>query len=646
MTRRFRFLLLFLVLFAFALRLHHLDVQSLWYDEGVTARVSQLDVLSLVRWTANDIQPPLYYLLLGGWLRLFDPWAGNIAYLMRFFSAVFGTLLVALLGIVARKLWGDCAGLLTALVTAISPLMVYYGQEARMYAMLLFLVTLAAWWALLLLEMISGKGENAQEKERKRLAYLGLYALTGLAAMYTHYFAGFALLAIALYWLHVWIRESRNFRALGGFVLANGVILVGFLPWLPAMLRRFRIDSSYWPGMLKVGETLMHVADNFTMGAREVFREEAAWAWLPWFGAAVVIWIAALALQPRRGRQRPLAFVLHWLFLPPFLILLLSWHTPKFNPRYLLISWPAWALLIGGGAAALWQPPHWLGARLAWLRPLLRALAVATLLLVTTASALGLDNLYHDPNFAKSAWREAISYMFSHRRPDEAALLVSGHAYPVFDVYLPPDAGAEWFVPRYRLPQSEILDVNQVLGWQESARALNEDLAGYGGVWLFLWQDEVVDPAHVVTTQLGRYADEQPVPEFAFLGLRHYRLPPGFHVPEQPPVTLPGKIFDGGLELVGVEPAPGGLWLYWRANRPGLPDIKTAVVLERDGERVFYLAQRPVGYDFPTTRWNPGDIYPVWIAVDGDYSGDRLQIWAYIHAHGAPLLGRFETTLP
>ena len=646
MKTRTRLAFLLILLLAAFLRLSHLDVQSLWYDEGVTARVSQMGVAELARWTANDIQPPLYYLLLGGWLRLFDPWAGNIAWLMRFVSAAFGLLLVPLLGIMARKLWDDCAGLLTAFVVAISPLMVYYSQEARMYAMLLFLVTLAAWWVVMLLENSSRKGaKRPKRNERKRLLYLALYALTGLAAMYTHYFAGFALLALALYWAHVWIRESRNPRALGGFALANGVILLGYLPWLPAMLRRFRMDSSYWSGALKMGEALTRVINNFTLGATEVFREEAARAWWPWFGLAAGVWIIALMLIRRRDSQRPLALILHWLLLPPVLILFLAWRTPKFNPRYLLISWPAWALLMGGGMAALWRPGRWLSARPAWLRPLIRMLAVATMLLVITTSALGLDNWRNDPNFAKSAWREAIAYMFEHRQPDEAVLLVSGHAYPVFDAYLPPDAPPKWHVPRYRLPDIEILDVNQVLGWQESARALNADLAGYGGVWLFLWQDNVVDSTHVVTTQLGRYAQEQPVPPFAFLGLRHYRLPPDFHVPEQPPVTLSGAHFDAGLALMGLEPASGGLWLYWRANAPALPDIKTAVRLEKDGEQLLALDQRPAGYDFPTTRWHAGDIYPVWLPVAGDFSGARLFIRAYDANTGASL-GDYETLLP
>jgi uncharacterized membrane protein len=646
MRTRFRLTLLLLVFIAIFLRLYHLDVQSLWYDEGVTARVSQLGIQELARWTANDIQPPLYYLLMSGWLRLFGPWAGNIAYLMRFLSAAFGVMLVPLLGILARKLWNDCAGLLTAFVVAVSPLMVYYSQEARMYAMLIFLVTLAAWWVVVLLDRSSYKGSKTQPGDEKwRLIYLALYALTGLAAMYTHYFAGFALLALVLYWGHVWLRESRNKRALAGFALANVVILLGYLPWLPAMLRRFQIDSSYWSGTLKMGEALMHTVNNFTVGATELFYEDAARAWWPWFGLAVIIWIVALIMTKRRGSQRPLALILHWLLIPPVLILFLAYRTPKFNPRYLLISWPAWALLIGGGAAALWQPDRWLQNRPTWLRWAARIAAIATLLLVITTSALGLDNWYNDPNFAKSAWREAIGYMFEHRQPDEAALIVSGHAYPVFDAYLPPDAEPPWFVPRYHLPDIEILNVNEVLGWEESARALNADLADYGGVWLFLWQDEVVDPAHVVTIQLGRYAQEQSVPPFAFLGLRHYRLPPDFHVPEQPPITLPGAQLGPGLELAGLEPAPGGLWLYWRANQPDLPDIKIALTLEKDGQQLVSLDQRPAGYDFPTTHWNAGDIYPVWLPVDGSPDGATLSITAY-EADTGDLLGEFETTLP
>ncbi len=61
-TRRISWLgLALLTLSAFALRLYLLDAQSLWYDEGVTVEVARRGIAELTRWTADDIQPPLYY---------------------------------------------------------------------------------------------------------------------------------------------------------------------------------------------------------------------------------------------------------------------------------------------------------------------------------------------------------------------------------------------------------------------------------------------------------------------------------------------------------------------------------------------------------------------------------------------------------
>ncbi len=61
--------LLAIIFLSFALRVYRLDGQSLWYDEGVTAQVASQGLAELTLWTAGDIQPPLYYYLLAGWLR-------------------------------------------------------------------------------------------------------------------------------------------------------------------------------------------------------------------------------------------------------------------------------------------------------------------------------------------------------------------------------------------------------------------------------------------------------------------------------------------------------------------------------------------------------------------------------------------------
>ena len=620
-TRLSRLILLAIILFAFALRLYEIDAQSFWYDEGVTAQVAQLGVRELARWTADDIQPPLYYMLVGGWLRL-NPFGEGI---LRWPSAAFGTLLIPLLWALGRRLWDERAGLLAALIGATAPLMVYYSQEARMYALLVTLVTLAALVVIRLLDRGTGK----------RWALLLVYALVGLAAMYTHYFAGFALLALVFYWGHVWWRTGREPRRLGEFAAVNGIILLGYLPWLPAMLNRFAVDSSYWSGTLKLGEAMLDVAMNFTVGATEVMLEGDARAWLPWFGLAALVWLAAVAMGGRRGGrngvQRPLMLLLLWSLIPTILILALAFRTPKFNPRYLMISWPAWALLAGGGIANLWslanRSPH--ATRFTFYA--LRILAVFSVIFLLLAHALGLTNWYANDNFAKSAWREAIMEMYAHRQDDETVLLVSGHAYPVFDTYVLSRFGVE----RQRLPEMETLDVNQILGWEETATALNQYLAGKGGVWLFLWQDEVVDPTNVTVTLLDRYADPQPVPDYAYLGLQHYRLRPDQSFPGQPPASGPEVDFGRQLRLTGIETGDDGLWLYWQALQSDLPDIQIALtIMDETGQVLLEQDTRPAGYNFPTTRWQIRESYPAWIPLDAADRAFSIRLIAYDAATG------------
>ncbi len=613
--------LVVLVLLACGLRLYRLDVQSLWYDEGVTAQVARLDIPELVRWTANDIQPPLYYVLVAGWLWVMDPWAGSLAYTLRWLSAAWGVLLVPLVAALARRLWDDRAALGAAWITATAPTMVYYGQEARMYTLLMLWVTGIA-YALVRWHQARPSG----------LRPMAAYIVVALAALYTHYFAGFALLALALPWLWAWWQNGRPSRALVRFLAANALVLAGFAAWLPAMLRRLQVDSSYWPGTLKVGEALWDVIIHTMTGATELMREDQARIAVIILVPAALLWLVALRRYPAAPHTGLLLAA--WGLLPTVLILALAYRIPKFNPRYLLIIWPVWALFVGGGLAAL-RPD-----RLRLPSSLIRSAFAVTLGIVLAVHAFGLFNWFTHPAFAKTDWRDAIAYMYTHRQPDEAVLLVSGHAYPVFDAYVPAALG----VTRYRLPAIAILDVRQVLGWEETARHLNRDLAGWGGVWLFLWQDDVVDPAGVVTTLLDRYAIPQPTPTFPFLGLRHYRLDPNRAFPEQPPMTHPGTVFADRLRLVGAEFTTEAIWLYWQALQPDLPDLQVALTWrDAAGQVVKQEIIRPVGYDFPTTRWQVGETYPVRLELPA--AAVTLELTVFIAEEAVPL-GSWQLTRP
>ena len=203
-----RIVLLALILCAFALRVYKLESQSLWYDEGVSAIVAQYDLASLTQWTADDIQPPLYYALLAGWGRL----AGWGEWSLRFPSLFFGLLVVPLLAALALRWSGSrLAALLAALFATCHPLLLYYSQEARMYTLLVALGVGIAYWVLGIGKRHEG-GEDAESSiptDPHRWSLWGVYVVAATAALYTHYFAAFLLLAVNVAYLLNLPRTSR-----------------------------------------------------------------------------------------------------------------------------------------------------------------------------------------------------------------------------------------------------------------------------------------------------------------------------------------------------------------------------------------------------------------------------------------------------
>ena len=659
-----RIALLVILLLAFGLRVCRLDGQSLWYDEAVTAHVASQGISELTRWTADDIQPPLYYYVVAGWTRL----AGRGEWALRFPSVCFSLLTVALMWSLARRLFGagrvgQIAGLIAALLAAISPLYVYFAQEARMYAQLTFLCALAG-YALLRATTDDGRRTTAERDQssvvsrRSFLVWWPTFVLASVAALYTHYFAAFLLLAygvcVILACIPGVIRPesrgwaARQFAAFGGAALA---IVMLYLPWLPPMLTRYRVDSSYWQGALKLGEALRHVAVSFTAGAPESMLESDAVCLLPWFGIAFVLAAGALVWRGIRGRKGerekgrtgegengssvpstiwPLVYLSTCLLVAIIAILALVSRTPKFNARYLMMVSPAYLLIVAGGIGALWIADCGLrigrrdmhhASRITY--HVSRLLAVILVLFLTFASIQSLRNWFSDPAFTKAQWRELVAAVRAQIAPGEAVVLLSGHAWPAWDYYAPD-------IPRVRLPDIDILDVNAALGFEAGA-ALNTALAGKSGVWLVRWQDEAVDPVGFTPYFLDRAGREEPVAEqFWQLGLRHWRLRPDATIPAEPrPARADGTNFDHKLALLGWDdPVDGQMTVYWRGINTMVRDYQVSLIVEdAAGREVGRWDGRPAGYAYPTTRWRPGQAlfgrYPVPLpagAPPGDYT--------------------------
>lgn len=617
-TRRASWLgLALLTLAAFALRIYLLDAQSLWYDEGVTAEVARRGIAELTRWTAEDIQPPLYYYVVAFWGRI----AGWSEWSLRYPSLFFGVLTVPLLAVVTIALTRRrIAGLLVASFAAFHPLLLYYSQEARMYSMLTALGVLLGYLVV-----------QGEATTRRRDLYWTLYVLIATAAVYTHYFAFFLLLALAIAYFSDQLLILPRIRAAAisfetdadlpftlsrrpilGFVIANLVVLLLYIPWLTPLLTRLSVDSSYWEGQFKLQDALRHVAISFISGETVVERE-AVRLLLP-YAALTLISIGALLLR-RAVQPRTILYAILWLILPITAIMLLASATPKFNPRYVMISLPGLLLLWSAGLASMIRLRGWDWAdvlRTPFVR--LQALLAVIIVVLLHAGFFYADrNWFTDVAFTKSEWRDLTQYVRwriekDGNRDSTQITLVSGHAWPVWNYYAPD-------MPAVRLPDIEILDVNAVLDYSNSAATLHEALRGKDNVWLVQWQDKVVDPMQIVPLQFELAGEEESMDvEFWQVRLRHYRKVSADRVLTRP-VAINGESVNFGnlVYLLDYEVgANGDLLLYWQLHPQHptpMPDLQ--IVGDTFAGDLHFSAisdRRPTGYEFPPTRWRPEQI--------------------------------------
>jgi mannosyltransferase len=233
-----------LVLLAGAvLRFATLDVQSLWYDEAVTAHLLQLsfgDLLSAI--PGSESSPPLYYVLAWLWAQV----AGTGEAGLRALPALLGTVTIPVVWALARRLGGERAGLFAAALVAANPMLVWFSQEARVYSLL---ALLAACSALLWLRAL------AAPRTGRLLAWGAIAAL----ALATHYYALFLVAPQAL-WL---IARAPGLRAR---VAALALPLAAGLALAPIALDQRNNDSAAFINESSLLHRLAQAPKQFLVG--------------------------------------------------------------------------------------------------------------------------------------------------------------------------------------------------------------------------------------------------------------------------------------------------------------------------------------------------------------------------------------------
>ena len=481
-----------------------LGAKTLWLDEAFSLWMASQSPADLVRWVVQiDHHPPLYYLALHGWLG----WLGDSAAAARGLSALAGTLAIPVFFVAARRLTGPRIAVGATILVALSPFLVRYGQEARMYSLLTlaFAATLAA-TAWLLTDPMPTRG-------RAVLVVMAL-GIAEAAAMWLHNTATILLpVALNIGVLGPWItwrlgRMARPWPAqaepgwLWRWLAAQGLALALWLPGSGAFLVQSRVvDAHFWmppptPGF--VWETLSNLTFAYLPASLPL---RALWPvlglWLAWRGLRAT----------SRWPGLPWLLAALWLT-PPLAELAVSVRRPIFYDRTLIWTILPYALLMARGVLA--DEP---ASALRWRRPALLTGVVAVIL-----SGVGAGNYL--ATYEKEAWDQAAAVVRAGAAPGDLILFHASWVQLPFDTYF---GTADDTVARHGLPV-DLFDRGELEPTMTAADLPRLDalIAGRDQVWLVYAHWWYTDPDGLAPRALA--ARLRLAQEWSWDGLRVMRF--------------------------------------------------------------------------------------------------------------------------
>ena len=282
-----------------------------WYDEAYSAYLIRGKFSEIWQMTALDVHPPFYYFCLKIWSGLF----GSTEFALRSMSVFFVAIGLILAFFLFRRWFGKRIANLACVFMSLSPFLIRYAQEARMYG-LVFAIVIGATLVL-----------DIALKSKKKLAWFCYAPLIALG-MWTHYFSALAWIAHFVYiiiYMHKYGLQKAVF-----WIYPLSIIC--FAPWLPIALHQFSdVQNGFW-----IPEVSMNtITEIFTLG---IMLEKPAkitewWALLFMLAICAIFALSVKKLAiSKKSERKNLGFLCAMIIIPPVALILLS--LPPFKPTF------------------------------------------------------------------------------------------------------------------------------------------------------------------------------------------------------------------------------------------------------------------------------------------------------------------------
>lgn len=440
---------------AFFIRLINLN-QSLWLDEAINIVYASTNSFSwfVTKYPLGDFHPPGFFAILWVWGHLF----GFSEISVRLPSVIFGVATVWLTYIIGKELFSQKVGLLAAIFLALAPLHIYYSQEARMYSLAAFTVTLSNYFLILLLK-------------NQKYASMG-YAFSVALVLYSDYVAYFIFPAQIIYVLLYQRKKIK--RVLLPFCFG----FLALVPWLfvlPGQLFQGRQTAfllSRW-GKVVGGASLKAalLLAVKTLVGRVDLENNAVYTGVV---TATVMPYLIVLLKLKQGIKVFEKLALYWLLIPPTIAFLFSFYIPVFSYFRMIFILPAFYILIAALMDSFGRHKYGILAGIIIISELIFSLIYLL-----------------NPQFHRENWKDATSFVKSNMNNQTVVLFKNNEILAPFLYYNPNPVSV--YPAFIKIPVSSLTHISN----------LNMILGDKKQVYVFDYLVEITDPEKLLDSKLN-----------------------------------------------------------------------------------------------------------------------------------------------
>lgn len=381
--------LLSILFIAFIIRLINLS-QSLWLDEAINVlAVKNNNLVDLVtKYSLYDFHPPLYHIILYFWTKIF----GYSEIAVRFPSILTTMICIMIVYKIGSEFFSKKIGLTASLLLALSPLSIYYSQEARMYSLTMLFASASFYFFLCLLN--------------KKFSLMRLIIFTLLLAL--GFYSDYIFWIFGIFLIFYLYKKSSVEKVWLYLILS--LVFLFISPWLKFFISQLTAGVSQakstplWSKV--VGEAslknLLLVPVKFSLGRISFYNKTI---YTLFTGSLIVLESLAILLGFRKLKEKTFPFLFP-LVITILIAFAISLFVPIFSYFRFLFLLPLFYLLISFCVSNA-------------------AFGRVLIFLILIFEIISASIYFINPRFHRENWKEVIKFIEENSKGNSTSLLVN-----------------------------------------------------------------------------------------------------------------------------------------------------------------------------------------------------------------------------